>query len=102
MTKDDIQDLLVGAVVVALGYALWRHFKPAQAVVAAPPAPTGPRTGVTVGAPSPSASPFTSLTDLLSGAVHDIGGYQGRNYLDEMADPVLQGRDSIVVQEALW
>lgn len=97
MTKDDIQDLAVGAVLVVLAYAVYRHFK------TAPAAAPAPRAGVAVGEPPPS--PFTTLQDLLSGTVQDIGSFGGRNYLNEIADPGLngnQGRDSIVMPGALW
>jgi hypothetical protein len=81
MTRDEINDLVLGAVVVVLGYALYKHFK-AQQPAAAPSqqqiaigeaAGNGNTTG--------PASPFTTLQDLLTGTVHDIGGFGGTNYL---------------------
>lgn len=96
MTKDDVQSLMIGAVLAVLGYAAYKHFKAAPTAVA-PPAGQG--------APVAPPSPYTSLTDLLTGVVHDIGSYEGRNYLNEMADPLINGnggKDSIVKPGGYW
>lgn len=79
MNKDEIQELILGVAVVALGYALWKNFK-GGAVAVGTKSSAG---GVTV-APYGAVSPFTSLTDLLSGTTHDIGSFNGQNYLAQM------------------
>lgn len=89
MKKSDIHDLMLGAVVVVLGYALYQHFKTAPSSQPYTPygkTPMGVNVGETVGGANSdgSASPFTSLRDLLTGTVHDIGGFNGRNYLAEI------------------
>ncbi|MGZ4837642.1 MAG: hypothetical protein ACXVZR_03770 [Terriglobales bacterium] len=84
MSKDEVHELLMGAALVALGYALYQHFKTKPAT-APMPAITTPAQAVennyTTTGPS---SPFTSLTDLLTGTVHDIGGFGGTNYLAQI------------------
>lgn len=80
MNKDDIQDVLVGLAVVALGYALFKHFKPgavgAGMVIAAPAAPYAASYPLATnnGVPYDTANPgqFIRLADLLRGTVHDI------------------------------
>jgi hypothetical protein len=78
MNKEQIQELILGAAVVALGYALWKNFKGSAKVSTKTAAG-----GVTV-APYGAVSPFTSLTDLLTGTVSDIGAYEGVNYLGQL------------------
>lgn len=110
MKRDDMNDILMGVAVVALGYALYRAFKPAAAPAPRNAGVVGPgaQTQMPVyqgpqqqQAPAYTGSPFTALTDLFTGAVHDIGSYGGRNYLNEMADPIISGtappRESIRV-----
>jgi len=94
MNKEATQELMMGAVLVLLAYAAYRHFTANNA----PPTagePAAPRQGIassllpsTTKRPTTQArmpSPYTSLTDLLSGTTHDIGAYEGRNYLDEIS-----------------
>jgi hypothetical protein len=84
MTRDDIHDLALGAALVILGYALYKHFQSGQPLPASTAnAVTDVENNYTTSGPT---SPFTSLTDLLSGTVHDIGGYQGQNYLAGLED----------------
>lgn len=84
MTRDDIHDLALGAALAILGYALYKHFQAGQ------PLPASTATAVTAVennyTTSGPTSPYTSLTDLLSGTVHDIGGWQGHNYLAGLED----------------
>lgn len=105
MSNEKTQELMMGAVMVLLAYAAYRHFKPSAPTTRAPaPAKMAPgmapsvspyTAGYAAGAPSPSSSydgsPFTSLQDIMQGSTHDIGGYQGRNYLDEIAEPIVSG-----------
>ena len=92
MSKEATQELLMGAVMVLLAYAAYRHFKPAPAKAPAQAKMAQPSQGFAAGEPSPSStytgSPYTSLTDLLTGTTHDIGEFQGRNYLNEISDPL--------------
>jgi hypothetical protein len=76
MNKEQINELIMGVAVVALGYALWKNFRPGAAAQVATKA----------GAPSP----FTGMTDLLTGTVNDTGAFEGVNYLAqiESAAPV--------------
>lgn len=84
MSKDEMHDLALGAALVILGYALYKHFKAGQPLPASTAAAVNAvENNYTTSGP---ASPFTSLTDLLTGTVHDIGGYQGHNYLAELED----------------
>jgi hypothetical protein len=79
---------MMGAAVVALAYALYKHFKPGAAKAA--PATAQPSGGAAFAYGAPS--PFTTLADLLSGAVHDIGSFDGQNYLGTIeAGPVVAG-----------
>lgn len=86
MNKDQIQELMLGVAVVALGYALYKHFKPGAKVAA--PVSVAKAGGAAFAAGEPS--PFTSMKDLLTGAVSDFGAYDGNNYLAdiEAAAPV--------------
>jgi len=84
MTRDDMHDLALGAALVILGYALYKHFQAGQPL----PASTSNAVGAVENnyTTSGPTSPYTSLTDLLSGTVHDIGGWQGQNYLAGLED----------------
>lgn len=83
MNKDQIQELMMGVAVVALGYALYKHFKPGAAVATKAAAVSTASAGGPAFAYGAS-SPFTSMKDLLTGTVHDFGEYQGENYLADM------------------
>jgi hypothetical protein len=85
MSRDDIHDLMLGAVVVVLGYALYKHFKQPAAPA---PSPATIAIGEAAGNANTSGpnSPFTTLQDLLTGTVHDIGGFGGTNYLAIMEE----------------
>jgi hypothetical protein len=83
MKRTEFHDLALGAALIILGYALVKHFQAQPAasitptVVQATPAQAVEGNYTTSG----PTSPFTSLADLLSGTVHDIGGFGGQNYL---------------------
>lgn len=83
MSRDDVNDLILGAVVVVLGYALYKHFKVQAPAASSTPTQMGIAVGEVTGNATTSGptSPYTSIKDLLSGAVHDIGGFDGKNYL---------------------
>ena len=108
MSKDAVQNLMVGAVMIVLGYAVIQHFRKPAAPGAAPrptQGPGGTAQSFAPGAPAYTGSPFTAMADLLSGTTQDVGSFGGRNYLNEMADPMLngnRGRDSIFVAGAPW
>ena len=110
MKQDDVQSLMMGLVMVALGYALYKHFKPGTTAPGAAPRPAqgpgGTSQSFAYGEPSPyTGSPFTALSDILSGTVIDVGSYGGRNYLNEISDPMLNGnggRDSIRKPGGYW
>lgn len=107
MNKEATQELMMGAVLVLLAYAAYRHFSQAKPPSIA--APTTPRPTTSGGAgggktnmpnlaptapwaqPAAAPSPFTSLANLLTGTTHDIGGFQGTNYLNTIAEPMLGG-----------
>lgn len=110
MNKDALQSLAMGGVLVVLAYAAYSHFRPATAAKR-PAQATGGTVGASAGLPSwmtstPQAqapytgSPFTALENLFTGVTEDVGEFQGRNYLNEMASPLLNnnmGKDSIWV-----
>lgn len=75
MSKDDIQGLMMGVAVVALGYALYTRFRPAQATSAAPGAATGYNFA------AGETSTYTGIVDLFSGGILDTGAFNGTNYL---------------------
>lgn len=68
------ENLLMGAALAALAYALYRHYKPAGASTPARPFmvtnPLNPNIGVSYDSTNPGY--VSSLSDLLAGAVHDI------------------------------
>jgi hypothetical protein len=80
MKRDDIHDLLIGAALVGLAYAFYRHSKVAGAArsTAATAAgvpysgtdPTKVNSGVSYDPANPGQA--LSLSDLLRGAVHDV------------------------------
>lgn len=105
MNKEALQELAMGGALVLLAYAVYRQFKPAatltatKAAAVAAPARGSPVSQVAQ--PAYEGSPFTALTNLLNGKTYDMGAYQGRNYLDEIADPAISGanggKDSVYV-----
>ena len=96
MSKEQTQELMMGAVLVVLAYALYRHFKPSKVASKAPAT-----AGIMPGEPAPKSygdytgSPITSMLDLLAGTVTDIGAYQGKNYLDDISDPYISGETGV-------
>jgi hypothetical protein len=109
MNQNQVQELIMGAALVALSYALYKHFKPgANKSPTSTPAPYSPLAttyGPTVGAPYDVNSPagYMKLVDLLKGTVGDIGSYNGQNYLMTPDDPWNNGgRDSVFLPGAPW
>lgn len=117
MNKDQLHELLMGVAVVALGYALYKHFKPAAKAPAGAPAPSvvrvptaiNPSQGIAYNPANPGQ--YISINDLLAGTVHDLattpGGTAG--YIpstDEQISAVTgydtSGNDSIVKPDAWW
>lgn len=111
MKKQDIQDLMMGAAVVAVGFILYKQFKsPAAGVGAAGGAVAGTIVGGQVGSsydPMLGApyNPETvagrmGLADLWAGINNTswLGG--GKDYLSTISSPLLGGSqpDSIVVK----
>lgn len=84
MTRDEMHDLLTGVAVAVLGYALYQHFKTKPTMPAAPTVTTPAQAVENNYTTSGPASPFTSMVDLLTGTVHDIGGFGGQNYLAQI------------------
>jgi hypothetical protein len=92
MSKDELHELLMGAVLVALGYALYQHFKGAQNRAAPPASPLAVNQSrpvdVNTAAPlftSPWATDTPGLYDLLAGSVHDITAGQS-GFFSSIAD----------------
>lgn len=89
MNKEQIQELAMGAALVALGYALWTRFKPAAGAGSKTMAPIFTK-APTLQNPFPyqnegydPANPgaFVSLTDLIKGTISDIStGYDNFSY----------------------
>lgn len=114
MKKDEIQDVIIGIAVVALGYALYTKFKGgsvSQYAAAAPGGqyagvPTNPTYGAGFGAPynPETVAGSMGLAGLLAGTVTDIGAYNGVNYVAGMTDTAVAGvgRDSIYVAGGYW
>ena len=113
MNKDALQSLAMGGVLVVLAYAAYNHFKPATAAKR-PAQGAGGAVAPSMGVPdymtSPqqtkapyTGSPFTALENIFTGVTEDVGAFQGRNYLNEMAAPLLNGstvkRDSVFVDD---
>lgn len=105
MNKEQIQELIMGATVVALGFALYKHFKPAPAAV---------RTATAAASPARAASTVNPLAGLLNGTLTGLannssgyydtmGNYQSTD--DQIAAAAgvdTSGRDSIVQPGAWW
>lgn len=110
MSKEQIQELMMGAALVALGYALYTHFKKPGGVTTTPkttPAPYSPLTTMGTVQTSPynsaSVAGFMKLSEMLTGTTVDVGAYQGQQYLATPDDPYNNGgNDSIVLPGALW
>jgi hypothetical protein len=72
MTRDDIHDLIIGAAVVALGYALYQHFKDRKAATPGAFAKIDPmNVDHGFGYDPMNPSDYISLADLLRGTVAD-------------------------------
>ena len=103
MNKSDIQDLVMGAAVVALGHVLYTQFKPGKVKGALSPI-LGGQIGTSYnpmqGAPYDQNTALGSfgLAGLLSGTTNDWT-YGGKDYLSTITSPRLGGTqpDSIVV-----
>jgi hypothetical protein len=88
MSKDTLQELLMGAAIVVLGYALWKHFKAGQGAAPA---------GILPGEFNPNqqaAKPF-SFADLISGTTNENAAlaswsYHGQDYLSALT-PTISG-----------
>jgi hypothetical protein len=78
MSRDELQDVMLGAVVVALLYAFYKHAKTAAAPVFSVNNPINPPTGTSYDPANPGA--YIPLSSLLSGTVHDITTGQTQNY----------------------
>ncbi len=103
MNKDEIHELLMGAVLVALGYALYQHFKGAPAGAAPAPLPLAVNQSrpvdVNTAAPlftSPWATDTPGLYSLLGGAVQDITDGQG-GFFSSVADQAMRTGQIAVV-----
>jgi hypothetical protein len=89
MNKEQIQELMMGAAMIAVVYALWRNFKPAPAKVSAKAAAVTTAAGAQARAGGAAfaygePSPFTSMNDLLGGTVKDTGTWEGIDYLEKI------------------
>lgn len=114
MSKDAVQEIIMGIAVVALGYAMYTKFKGGGAAGYAGVAPGGQFAGVaanpvygpSVGAPYNPATVSGSmgLAALLANTVGDIGSFNGQNYLDDMTETAIAGagRDSVFVSGGYW
>lgn len=85
MKKEAMQEVAMGAALLLLAYAVYRQFRPAAGRSVA--ATSKPKNQVYTG------SPLTAVTDVYTGNVYDVGGFGGRNYLNEIADPLVSGYD---------
>lgn len=98
MTKNDMQDMLMGLAVVALGYALYAHFKPAAGsakVTRAASVATAfdaPNYDPTFGAPYNANTPsgYMKITDLLRDAAPEP---DWSNWAAQSTDPMINGND---------
>jgi putative effector of murein hydrolase len=102
MNKDQLQELLMGAAVVALGYALYKHLKPATAAAPRPatPATTAAAPGLLSGLLNGT---LTGLANDSAGYFNSMGNYQSTD--DQIAAAAgvdTSGNDSIVKPGAWW
>ena len=98
MTSAQIQELLTGAAVVALGYALYKHFKPTR---------TGQKAPAKAAAPGGLAGLLAGTVDDLaidnSGFFNSMGGYYSTDdQINAAAGVDTSGNDSIVRKDAWW
>ena len=110
MNKQDIQDLIMGAAVVGLGYVLYTQFKPGAKTTGAAIGGMSPILGGKIG---PYYDPMYgapydqntvggsfSLAGLLSGTSNDWT-YGGTDYLSSITNPQITGnggKDSVYVK----
>lgn len=110
MNKQDIQDLVMGAAVVGLGYVLYKQFKPGAAMTGTG---TGTLSPILGGQITPTYNPMYGapydpntvsgqfgLAGLLSGTTNEWT-YGGKDYLGSITNPQLTGnggKDSIFVK----
>lgn len=105
MNKQDIQDLIMGAAVVGLGYVLYKQFKTKALTTGLSPILGGqitPSYNPMYGAPYDQNTALGSfgLAGLLSGTTSDWS-YGGTDYLASITNPQITGnggKDSIVVK----
>ena len=109
MNKNDIQDLVMGVAVVALGYVMYTQFKPGKvaggAAGALSPSLNGqigtsynPMQGATYDQNTALGS--FGLAGLLSGTTNDWT-YGGKDYLSSITSPAITGnggKDSVYVK----
>ncbi len=110
MNKQDIQDLIMGAAVVGLGYVLYSQFKPGAK--AGQGAAIGGLSPILGGQIAPTYNPMYGapydpntvhgsfgLAGLLNGTTNDWT-YGGKDYLSSITSPLLGGtqKDSIVIK----
>lgn len=108
MKREDLHDILIGGVVVALAYAMWKHHKVTgngtgmnnvmgyntsplnyDRSPASGRNPTRPAEGQPYDPISPAA--FTTVADLLRGSVHDVvGNDQSATAIPMVSDVVQQ------------
>lgn len=77
MTREDFNDLILGALAIGAAYFAYQHWKAKKA------APTPPPT-IAAGEPMPARNPYGNMADLVHGSIHDLGG-------GFMADDFMQG-----------
>lgn len=89
MSKDATQDLMMGAVVVVLAYAMYRHFKPASAPARAPVgSSTAPRPSSGVSWTNDPTGPTTLWGYINGDPVAD--NWIGKDYLSMIAPSPLE------------
>ena len=99
MTSAQIQELMMGAAVVALGYALYKHFKPG----AAPAVAVSTKTAAPSGLAGLLAGTVNDLADDDSGFFNAIGNYYTTDdQINAAAGVGVSSNDSIVKKDAWW
>lgn len=98
MTRDNIHDLMMGAVAVALVYALYKHMQSASqtAQTFAVNNPIKPAQGTSYNPANPGA--YISLASLLNGAVSDFnsGGSGNISGIDSTIPTISQLNTSVL------